>query len=239
MHTHKKHLFFDMDDTVTMTRSPMDDDSLELFSTLPHDIIIVSGAHVNQIALQLRNLPVYRLGQNGNHAMSPDSSLLWEEVLKEHHTEKILSHIDALRKIFPGAVTNEEDLIEERGAQISYSLIGHHAELESKKRCDPDQAHRKNLLSQIPFDHDDVEVRIGGTTCLDYFEKGKNKGYNVKRLIQHMGWDPDDALYFGDALFPGGNDETVIGVIDTVQVRDHRHTYQILNEHFAQKNTEL
>ena len=51
MNTHigtgKKHLFFDMDDTVTLTRSRMDDDVYELFSKLPHDIIIVSGAHID------------------------------------------------------------------------------------------------------------------------------------------------------------------------------------------------
>ncbi len=63
--------------------------------------------------------------------------------------------------------------------------------------------------------------------------KGRNKGYNIKRLIEHEGWDASECLYFGDSLFPGGNDETMIGVIDTVPVRDHRHTYELLREYFG------
>lgn len=43
----------------------------------------------------------------------------------------------------------------------------------------------------------------------------------------------DDCVYFGNALFPGGNDKTVIGVIDTFPVDNHLHTYSVLKEHFG------
>lgn len=224
-----------MDDTVTHTRSPMEDDVHALYSSLPHDIIIVSGAHIDQIHLQVRGLPFFRLGQNGNQAVDTFGTVLWEDSLSDIHSEKIQKHIHAMKKICEHEVADENDLIEHRGAQISYSLIGHHEETAKKKLFDPKQEIRKGLLEKVPFDHDDLEVKIGGTTCFDYFEKGKNKGYNVQKLIEHMGWNKEDALYFGDSLFPGGNDETVIGVIDTVHVRDHRHTYDILAEHFTTK----
>lgn len=232
MYTNRKHLFFDMDDTVTLTRSPMEDDVYELYASLPHDIIIVSGAHIVQIGTQIRELPFFRLGQNGNQAVSPAGELLWEEKLHDAHSEKIQNHIAAMQVICDHPIKDEADLVEHRGAQISYSLIGHHEETHTKKAFDPKQEIRKSLLEKVPFDHDDLEVKIGGTTCFDYFEKGKNKGFNVRKLIAHMNWDPAHAVYFGDSLFPGGNDETVIGVIDTVQVDNHRHTYDILKEHF-------
>ncbi len=233
MYKNKKHLFFDMDDTVTMTRSLMDDDSYKLFQTLPYNIIIVSGAHTSQIALQTRDLKFYRLGQNGNQAIHANGTVLWEETLTEEHSYHIHRHIQQLKEIAPHEVYNDDDLVEHRGAQISYSLIGHHAELAYKKKCDPDQMHRKGMLARIPFDRSNLEVRIGGTTCLDYFEKGKNKGFNVRRLIERMAWNADDAIYFGDALYAGGNDETVIGVIDTVSVKNHRDTYDLLLKHFV------
>jgi HAD superfamily hydrolase (TIGR01484 family) len=235
MYKNKKHLFFDMDDTVTLTRSLMEDDIYEFYASLKHDLIIVSGAHVAQITAQVRGLPFYKLGQNGNQAINPASELLWEEKLLNEHTEKITDHIQKMQRLCEHAIQNTNDLIEHRGAQISYSLIGHNEAVSRKRSFDPEQIIRKDLLKKIPFNHDDIEVKIGGTTCFDYFQKGKNKGYNVKKLIDFMGWDKDEALYFGDALYPGGNDETVIGIIDTVQVENHRHTHELLKMHFDNK----
>lgn len=232
MYKNRKHLFFDMDDTVTLTRSPMEDDVYALYSSLPHDIIIVSGAHIDQIHSQIRGLSFFRLGQNGNQAVNAQNELLWETKLADSHTERIQAHINAMMEMCEHAIADDADLVEHRGAQISYSLIGHHEDTLKKRAFDPHQHIRKSLLEQVPFNHDDLEVKIGGTTCFDYFEKGKNKGFNVRKLIEHMGWNAENAIYFGDSLFPGGNDETVVGVIDTVQVKDHRHTYDILKEHF-------
>jgi HAD superfamily hydrolase (TIGR01484 family) len=204
----------------------------DLFSKLPHDIIIVSGAHIDQIHHQVRGLPLYRLGQNGNQAIDPAHTTLWEEVLTDAHTMRIREHIEALTRICTLSIENPDDLVEHRGAQISYSIIGHHEETAKKKACDPVQEIRRNLLTQVPFDSEDIEVKIGGTTCFDYFMKGRTKGFNIKKLIEYTGWNAHECIYFGDSLFPGGNDETVIGVIDTVAVRDHRHTYELLRDYF-------
>lgn len=229
----KKHLFFDMDDTVTQSRGHIDQDMYDFFSTLPLDIIIVSGAATQQIRTQVGDLSLYRLGQNGNHAIHPSGTVLWEEKLSKDHATVVHAHIQSLQKLYTQEITDIQDLVEERGAQISYSLIGHHEDLEKKKACDPEQTVRKSLLARVPLSHTEIEVKIGGTTCFDYFQKGRNKGYNVRRLIDTQGWNADDCLYFGDALYPGGNDETVVGVIDTVAVRNHRHTFNLLIELFG------
>ena len=61
------------------------------------------------------------------------------------------------------------------------------------------------------------------------------KGANVQKIIDLMGWDKDECIYFGDGLYPGGNDEAVIGVIETVAVDDHLDCYtklhSLLNGH--------
>lgn len=230
---HKKHLFFDMDDTVSASRTPMEDDVFDLYRSLSRDIIVVSGAQVSQINTQIRELPAYRLGQNGNQALSPEGTVLWNEYLTEKHAYEIHAHIEKLRRLYNTQVHDDNDLIEHRGAQMSYSLIGHHEELEKKKMCDPDRHVRCSLLEEIPFVSDELEVKIGGTTCFDYFQKGRHKGYNVNRLIEHMKWNKDDCVYFGDAIFPGGNDETVIGVVETFSVKNHRHTFDVLKEFFG------
>ena len=58
--------------------------------------------------------------------------------------------------------------------------------------------------------------------------KTENKGTNVQKIIDYMQWSKDECIYFGDGLFPGGNDEFVIGVIDTVSVSDEKDCYEKL-----------
>ncbi len=235
---HKKHLFFDLDDTVTASRTLMEPEVYELYASLSQDIVVVSGAQVSQIDTQIHHLPVFRLGQNGNQAVGPKNEILWTEYLTPEQVSEVLTHVEKLKKMYTGSVRNEDDLVENRGAQISYSLIGHHEDLENKKKCDPDRQVRLSLLERAPFISDELEVKIGGTTCFDYFQKGRHKGYNVMRLIDRMGWRKEDCVYFGDALFPGGNDETVIGVIDTFPVKNHLHTYEVLRTHLTLNHTE-
>ena len=88
-------------------------------------------------------------------------------------------------------------------------------------------------MEQMPFQSDELVVKIGGSTSLDYIHKNRHKGANVQKLIDHLGWDKDECVYFGDGLYPGGNDEAVIGVIETVPVRDHLDTYEKLREMFG------
>ncbi len=219
------HLFFDLDNTVTRSRSKIAPQMYELLRSLPQDIIIISGASVDQIRFQMDGVPCYLMGQNGNHAVF-GAEELWCDLLSSDEIAEVEAHIASLPRTWD--VPNEDDLIENRGSQVSYSIYGHHAPVADKERFDPDQEKRRMLLSANPLVSETIEVKIAGTTCLDYFRKGRNKGYNVARLISHRGWSKDECLYFGDALYPGGNDETVIGVIETVEVSDPQHTYDTL-----------
>ena len=47
-----------------------------------------------------------------------------------------------------------------------------------------------------------------------------------------MGWKKEECVYFGDMLFPGGNDESVIGVIDTEAVENPDDTLNILRSKY-------
>lgn len=218
-------LIFDLDNTLTRSRSKITAEMKKLLSSLTQDIVVISGATTEQIAFQLDDLSCYRLGQNGNHAMH-DMEELWRDMLTPHEVAEIEAHIASFPRLVP--VPDESDLVENRGSQISFSVYGHHAPVSVKEKIDPDQALRVGLLAQHPLVSDTIEVKIGGTTCLDYFKKGRNKGYNITRLCKYKGWNLDTCLYFGDALFPDGNDETVIGIIDTESVANPDDTYKKL-----------
>ena len=225
-----KHLFFDMDQTVAPARQPILPEMYELLSSLEHDLVIVSGQEVSKIGWQSNNLPAYTLGQNGNHATDVSNQELWNIPLDKHHREEILSHIEAITAILGHELNHDWHPIEDRGAQITFSPIGNTAPIMHKQSYDPDRKKREYLMKKIPFDSDELVVKIGGSTSLDYIHKDRHKGTNVQKLIDTMQWNSDDCIYFGDGLFPGGNDEAVIGVIETVFVEDHNDTYRKLKE---------
>lgn len=235
-----QHIFFDLDDTLTPSRSPMQAEHIPLFLSLcaQKDVIVISGAQESQMKKQLpleSDGHVYRLTQNGNHAIAPDGSVLWSERFSKEQEDAVYAFIKDVHDEIALDVNNEENLVEHRGSQISYSLIGHDEEREIKKAFDPDASLRKNILASH---HDDVErlkglgieITAGGTTCLDIFLLGKNKGFHVANLIERMGWSKDDSVYVGDAIEPGRNDESVIGVIETHPVRDPDDTFIFINK---------
>jgi len=224
----KKHLFFDMDKTIAPSRQPILTDMFNLLDSFDQDIIIVSGQHNEKIAWQSNNLPAIRLGQNGNHGVDLDGTELWNFPLTDSERAEIMAHIASITALLDTTPNPDWTPTEDRGAQITFSPIGNEAPVELKRAYDPDMQKRLHLLAQAPFVSDELVVKIGGSTSLDYIHKDRNKGTNVQRLIDLKGWKAADCIYYGDGLFPGGNDEAVIGVIDTVPVTDHLDTYHKL-----------
>lgn len=216
-----KHLFFDLDQTIAPSRQPILPEMYEMLETMPYDKVVVSGQTTELIGWQSNQLPAFRLGQNGNHAIDPKQKELWYTPLSPEHRQEILDHIQKLIALLPETPNPEWTPVEDRGGQITFSPIGNTAPVEHKKNYDPDRKKREKMLKEIPFVSEELVVKIGGSTSLDYIHKDRHKGGNVKRLIETLGWKPKDCVYFGDGLYPGGNDELVIGVIDTIAVKDH------------------
>lgn len=207
-------IFLDLDNTVTASRAEID---MRMYDVLAHvrDKVVISGASEEQIKKQLRGLPCIILSQNGN--VNP----LWQRLLTSEEREKILAHI----RLYGDP--NLYDAMEDRGAQISYSMTGHHADHSVKRAYDPGGVKRREILAKYPAP-EGIEIKIGGTSCLDYIPAGLNKGANIKEFIRRKGWKLRDCIYVGDALFEGGNDETVIGVIATFPVKGWEDTLKYL-----------
>jgi hypothetical protein len=224
-----RHLFFDMDKTVTPARQPVRPHMKELLSGVTASIVIVSGGDIPRIRTQMEGIGTQYLGVNGNHAVDASGCEIWQNPpLSERQKEEIRAHIERLVELVGHELTHEWVPIEDRGSQVSFSALGNIAPAELKHAYDPDRSKRLAWLRAAPFQSDELVVKIGGSTTLDYFHKDGHKGANVQRLIGELGWEPAECLYFGDGLYPGGNDETVIGVIDTVPVEDEEDTYRKL-----------
>lgn len=224
-----KHLFFDLDQTIAPSRQPILSDMRAFLGNLQEDVVVVTGQTYEAIAWQTNDLPAIRLGQSGNYAVSLDGKLLWENTLSDEHRSEIMSHIAKLRPLCD-EISEEWTPVEDRGGQVTFSPVGNTAPVEIKMKYDPSGDARASLLEQAPFVSDDLLVKVSGSTCFDYIHKDQHKGTNIARLIDEYGWDKDECVYFGDRLYPGGNDEVVIGVIDTVAVDDHLDCYEKVRE---------
>jgi hypothetical protein len=202
--------FFDLDNTICESRTKITGEMFKLLKQLKGEIVVISGAETKQIKKQIGNLTKYIMGQSGSETP------YWNIKLIDKEKKEILNHIKSIQEFFPKYVG--EDLIQDRGCQISFSFVGHNADLDKKRAFDKNGVFRKSVLKTFPFISETLECRVAGTTCLDYTLKEYTKGKNIERFIANRGWNKDECIYFGDALWKGGNDESVIGVIPVCEV---------------------
>lgn len=225
-------VLFDMDGTLTRSKTEITPEVFYALVTLGRKVPvgIVSGATIEQIARQVPHFAVIPnaliMAQNGNDTMRTDGTTLWQNRLTDTEKQEIRAHVDAVARA-AGSRVNEATL-EDRGCQLSYSFVGHNADIAIKETFDPDRTRRSALLSRVPFKSATLIATIGGTTCLDYTRADCTKGENVRRLMRENGWE--NVLYVGDALDHGGNDATVIGVCDTRQVSGPRETLSVIRD---------
>jgi len=243
----KKHFFFDLDNTLTPSKSLIEPAHVPILKALCEraDVVVVSGHGEKDIRKHLTpelDGMYYILGQNGNRAVTKDGTVLWNHSLSPEQKTAIKAFVDWARDELKQSgvvvsVKDERDIWDDRDSQIAFSLIGHNLPKPEKDAFDSDFKKRRDLMKKAEASGEvekltkaNVEARIAGNTVIDLFALGMNKGYNVGEFIKKIGWEAQDCLYIGDALFPGGNDDTVNGVIETHGVKDYRETYEYISE---------
>ena len=96
--------------------------------------------------------------------------------------------------------------LEFRGGQVTFSALGQQAPIEKKTPWDPDQLKRKKIVYHLAPLLTDFTISIAGTTSIDITKKGIDKAYAIEKLEQLLKVDNKHIIFFGDALFEGGND---------------------------------
>ena len=233
-----KHIFFDLDGTLTRSHSLIDPAHTPLLISLcdQKDVIVVTGGTYPDIRRQLTsalNGKYFSLAQSGGHAVDKNDSEMWRIEITKEQTKPILDLIEKMKRGFNIKVRDENDCIELRGSQVSYSVLGYNEHVEKKYAFDPTFAKRKEMLSRFPQELEHlkslgIETAVGGTTTFNFTLIGQDKGSNVVRLIERERWDKNECLYVGDALNPGENDYAVVGVIETYAVTDENETFEYM-----------
>jgi len=235
--TKKLHIF-DLDNTLTESRTIIDTETSRLLCELMlySNVAVISGAAFWQFEKQLllgmncndcfKNLTI--LTTSGAEMWRYD--MVWNKIYSNVIPEDIRIRTIRLVADVAGIPTGEETTyIEDRGSGITYSALGVTAPPEKKNLWDKDQKKRlamvEKLLPQLP----ELSIRIGGTTSIDFTLSGIDKTYGVQKISEYLHIPLSECVFVGDALFPGGNDNAVERLdIDMIQTSGPEETRRII-----------
>lgn len=246
----KKLAVFDLDQTVTESKTPLDKEMAEILRRLLRKmkVAVVSGASFERIRKQfLANLKaepaeianLYLIPASGGalyrfNPANQEWQLLYEKVFTEPEKERIIA---AMKEMAAAAEPADllthpyGDWIEDRKSQITFSSLGQAAPLALKKKWDPEKTKRMVLLKFLARLLPEYEISVGGLTSIDVTQKEINKKYGIGRLAEYLKIEPTEIIFIADQLSPGGNDYSVKeSGIESVAVAGPEETKKIIQE---------
>ncbi len=162
---------------------------------------------------------------NGN------SQTMYHHSLSSTEKKEIISAIEKTVhhfNIIP--LTTKEDQIQDRDSLIALSAIGRNAPSGLKAAFDPDGEKRKVWIKflQQELGSEKYELKIGGTTSIDITKKGFDKEWAIREFARHHNMPFSSILFFGDKIYPGGNDYPASKIVDCISVKNPEDTLQQL-----------
>ncbi len=237
---------FDLDGTLTESKQSLTAQMAGVLKKLLNQIpvAVMSGADLPQFEKQFlaflppdSNLPnLYLFPTNAARCLTYKDGV-WLAVYSYSFTKEEKDKIiEAVNKAVNTVSVIEDkkgygERIEDRGEQITWSALGQEAPLVLKAQWDPDHKKRERIREELACLIPEFQISIGGATSIDITRKNISKKSGVVWLSKHFNFDPNQMLYVGDALFPGGNDAEVKETgIKTSQVSGPADTLILIKE---------
>ncbi len=242
----KKVLSFDVDQTINVAKTPINDEIAELLlKCLDHfEICPISGQKFDQFMIQIVDrLPNPTLEQLSHlHLFVAQGTQYyrydpikkeWTEIynypLTDEQIAKITTTIEqAARELGfweDDKLTPGDEIIENRLSQVTFSALGQKAGTKAKYAWDPDHKKRDQIAARCRELAPEFEYEVAGTTSINAVTPGMNKSFGMAHLLEELKVDKSDVLYFGDMTQPGGNDYPVVEMgFETITVRNHEDT---------------
>ncbi len=241
----KKLFIFDLDGTLTESKSPITTKMANLLSALLTEkkVAVISGGKFAQFKKQfisklktdgsvLKNLTLFPT--NSTAFYSPVGSSwkkIYEETLSPTEKTTILS---ALKKLQSSPLYRKPKkvygkIIEDRATQITISALGQLAPVSAKKKWNKISDLRTIYISALKKDLGKFEIKKGGLTSIDITREGIDKAHGIKKILKELNIPKTDAVFIGDAFYPGGNDAPARKAgIDCIPVSGPKETEKII-----------
>lgn len=236
IHSYKAFLF-DVDDTVMKSNQVISDEMASVLNAIPAEIGFISGTDVKELERMISaklNRRHHILGNVGTHYVIRENGVekeVWIEKLSVEEKQEIIEAVIKLKERYNlQSMTTEEDQILDRGSAISFAVLGRHAPSDRKANYDKDKKKRLEFIAFLaPMLGKKYQLNIGGTTSIDITLKGRDKGRAITLFLKENNMKPDEVIFFGDHLEPGGNDyEAIKSGVRCVAVQNPDDTLQKL-----------
>ena len=227
----RKVIAFDLDGTLSASKSPITDRMAELIDQLleKYQVCVMSGGKFEQFETQfLSHLKAEPAKLAKLHIM-PTCGTRYYRFEKGKWTLKYAEDFTPAQKAKIVKALNSGidhlgyreketwgETIEDRGSQITFSALGQDivAELGDegvrfKEEWDPTVEKKRKLRDYVAGLIPEFEVRIGGGTSIDITKPGVDKAYGIQKLLDMLSISKEDAFFIGDRLEEGGNDYPV------------------------------
>lgn len=235
----KKLFVFDLDNTLTESKSAMTSSMAEVLNLLltKAKVAIISGGDYPQFD---QHVTPYIIKEKQNMFYLPTTGTKFYEFQDGNFVKKYsydLSDLERrqLKKLFSEISKNlgiEKlfgEQIEDRGTQITFSALGQDAPSDLKKQWDPEQTKRKKIKDFLEKNTSGFYISINGGTSLNITKENMDKKFGMEKLRDILNLPFSEMIYFGDELDEHGNDYPIRSLdIDWIQVRDYLETENIL-----------
>tara|TARA_Y100000310_G_scaffold345402_1_gene464506 strand:- start:14698 stop:16188 length:1491 start_codon:yes stop_codon:yes gene_type:complete len=248
--SNKKIIIADVDETICETCQVVSNEMAQQINNMiesGYEFAFISGTKVEDLQKMISskvNNKHHILGTTGtNYTYMKDGmgKLVYNLNFDPQEKEEI---IVALQKAIDNfnieSMTTKEDQLQDRDSQITLSAIGRNAPIDLKKEYDPDGSKRqiwKEFLKEH-LDPNKYDIKIGGTTSLDVTKKGLDKEWGIKEFANHHGFELHNILFFGDKIYPDGNDFPATRIVDCISVKNPEETLEMLKK-ISELNADL
>ena len=239
----KKLVAFDLDNTLAASKQALEDFMGEALADLlgVAHVAVISGGDWPQFEKQVASRLPERADRSKLWLMPTTGTKLYTfrggkwapvyaELFDDELKHKILKAFDESLEA-TGFVPEQTwgERVEDRGSQITFSALGQQAPLDAKEHWDPDFAKRKVIQADLQKRLPGLSINMGGATSIDVTREGVDKAYGLHKLSDAAGIPPEDFIFIGDAIFPGGNDYPAKTMgLDTVRVREPKETAAVI-----------
>ncbi len=245
----KKLAIFDLDGTLAPSKSPLEEDMAELIIKLlaKMKVAVISGGGYPQFQTQFINRLPHGNQNYTNLFLLPTSGTMmftWKgdwhqeyaEYISEDNRAKIIESLKSalIQGGYQKPTPVYGEIIEDRLSQITFSAVGQSAPIALKMAWDPTRVKREKIASFLSKKLPNFDLHINGSSSIDITPKGVNKAYGIRKLEERLSIKPDEIVFVGDALFPGGNDYPARAAgVDCISVQNPEDSKKLIREWLA------
>lgn len=223
---------FDIDGTLTPSRDTMNPEFKAWFKQFmtTNRVALITGGDISNTIQQLGedivNEVLYSFNCSGNVCYSQGKVIYQSDWVCPDDLQEFLT-VQLAESKYP----KYGEHIQHRIGMVNFSTVGRNASKEQRSayyEWDKVIKQRETIAKKINEKWENIQAVVGGETSIDIMERGFDKSQILNFLVNQ------DIIFFGDAIYPGGNDFSLATAIRennrglSHSVKDWQQTFKIL-----------